>query len=221
MDLGMTIFSILVLVELVFIASVMLSRNRNRKFKSVSALEFDNTAPFEVPFAVDSRLRAVSYEEVVPNFRIGFDARHGSVISLSQVARTPSNRDAVTQSYVLSIFLEELRGCEWITIERATEPLAHSGMYKFLLSIRARSFGQSMLTAEIGIPKTNEEDHRVAIGAMSLTQEFQLFTLSAQLDGGVLSNVDPFRNSRVILFLPLTEGITIDFEELEIQIEKI
>lgn len=150
---------------------------------------------------------------------MGFDSKHGSNILLRQVAKQKSISDKSDQRYLLSVLLKELHGCEWITIERTTEPIIERVRCAFLMAIKARSSVSSTISVEMYLPIINGQDRKIFFGSLSLSEEFQVFVFSKNLNEVDLSNVDSTRNSRIILFLPVIEGVTNDFEKFDIQVE--
>ena len=222
MEDSFTFTNALYLIEAALFAGMLLYRRRKTsklKAEVPAHYSFDNAAPFEIEYAVNSPMQVEPYQEIVPNFHLGFDAKHRSKILLSQTAQQKTNAHSSDQRYLLSILLKELGGCEWISIERSTEPLTDHLCCAYSVAIKARSSSPCAITVELHLPKINGRDQKVSICALSLNEEFQEFEFLKNLSAADIANVDSSKTPRMILFLPLMEGVTIDLEKFDIQVD--
>ena len=222
MDDNFTLINALFLIEAAVLAVLIICRRRKyskSKVEVPSRYSFDNAAPFEICFAVDNSRHVEPYEEIVPNFRLDFDAKHGRDIALRQVAQQELISKKSDQRYLLSILLKGLHGCEWLSIERITEPLTESADYAYSVAIKARGSRPCTMLVEIYLPVVNGQDRKINVGSLSLNEAFQVFALSKNLNEVDLENVDSSRNSRLMLFLQVTESLTIDFEKFDIEVD--
>lgn len=214
----------LYIIEAIFFGVLIFYQRRQWKKRKKAEPEgkygFDNAAPFDIQFAMDSRLQAVSYDEIVPNLRMGFPTDHDSKIYLSQRASGPADGSPPGRPLVLEITLEDVRHCDWLTLERTTEFLDPAARYDFKISIRARCSRTTTLSTEICVPRIGHEDLRIPAGDIALTTEFQLFTLSSQLNGEMLKDADGTRPSRVIVFLPPVTGNRIEMTGFDVNVDR-
>ncbi len=217
MDFQNTIFSLAALFEFIFIMYLVFRLILKKKPVSNAVPDFYNVAPFEVAFAVNGKLRVTSYEEIVPHFWIGFENNLDALIEISQSPVDVTEADGAGRKFAVSVSLEDIKSCGWVTLERSTKALSKLGEYKVKVTVRAKSQNPSTLSAEICIPRMNEQDRRIVLDKIDLTSEYNSFTISTVLKDDALSNVDQSTNSRVILFLPPISGTVIDLLQFSIE----
>jgi Sulfatase len=183
----------------------------------------DNATPFTVPFASGAPRRATAYDDPVRNFEIGFDPSAKSTILLSQMVGSAKSGN---RPYVLDLTIADLGGSQWVTVDRVHGRLQAAAQYRISVTLEARlaqpSPGQrSTVELEFSVPQSSGSDFRSALGSADLTAYFQSFTFSKIVTAAELKEIDWSKNSRVILFLPLLNGFSLEIARYDVFVDHI
>ena len=173
-------------------------------------------APFAIPFAIDAPHRARAYEEILPGFWIGFDEARGSVIKVRQKLNAGLPAVPSYHRYTVEVRLEDLKGSEWATVERTLATLGQQEKTRLGVTLVGRLSEASQVRVELFVPQRDAKDRRILLGEPSLGTALSSHYFGAEIEAAGLGNVDPARAPRVVLLLPLKNGLVAEIAALTI-----
>ena len=178
-----------------------------------------DVAPFTVPFAVDAPRTAQAYEALVAGFAIGFDKSRGSVIEVRQKRIAHPAAAPSYHRYAVEIRLADLRGSGWATVERVLPGLERAMGVRVGVMLVAKLPEATQVRAELFVPQQGERDRRVLLGEPDLGTALSAHYFGATIDAAELGTIEPGEPPRVVLLLPLKNGLVAEVAALTIHAE--
>jgi hypothetical protein len=176
-------------------------------------------APFTLPFAVDAPRTVRAYEELVDGFGIGFDKSRGSVIEVRQKRITHPTAVPSYHRYALEIRLADLRGSDWATVERVVPFLERGAGIRVGVTLVAKLPEATQVRVELFVPQEGDRDRRILLGEPDLGTTLSAHYFGAAIDALELGNIDSAGAPRVVLLLPLKNGLIAEIAALTIHAE--
>jgi cytochrome c2 len=179
----------------------------------------DDLGPFTVPFAVDAPRTARAYEELVAGFGIGFDKSRDSLIEVRQKRITHPAAVPSYHHYALEIRLVDLRDSDWATAERVVPGLERGVGVRVGVTLVAKLPEATQVRVELFVPQKGDSDRRLLVGEPDIGTALSAHYFGAAIDAAELGNIDPAVAPRVVLLLPLKNGLIVEIAALTIHAE--
>lgn len=173
-------------------------------------------APFVVPFALGERRPVAAYEELSPGFWIGYDAAAKSSVLVSQTAKSDSSLSPANHRYTMKVEVQDPGSSEWVTVEKKINQIRGNSKYRIVVALKARFDKTAALDMDLFIPKRSGKPERIKLGTVDLSNNFRSIFFSKEIDIASIPDIDFAAEPKIVIFLPIRAGASIEFASLDV-----
>ncbi|MEP6961647.1 MAG: hypothetical protein ABI995_06195 [Acidobacteriota bacterium] len=195
-----------------------LFRKRAKERSIPLRFAFDNSAPFELAYAVGTEIPSFPSTEIVSGLFMYFNEADNAKIFYGQLENEDSRFEA--GRYCLRVTQREVTGVEWLSLERRLAANAEDRVKNVHLLVIGRSNLPTEIAVVMIMVREDGQSERSELGTHTLSSSFQEIRLEVKVGH---SQTDLPSNPKVFRFIILLEvkaGLCVDLETWDVDFEQ-
>ena len=209
-----------IVISVIIVFGIFTRRNRRRGELPHSRFTFENSAPFELAYAVGVEIPASPECEITPGLFIYFNESPTARISYQQL-NEETNCESISHRYVLRIIQHDAAEVQWLSLERRLELSPQETVNQVRCRIIARASQPTDIRFRFLASGENRMEGSVDMGTHRLSTNFEDFVMDPTLENSEFGLADSHMLSRFIILLEVKSGLCFELKAWDIEIKSV